>query len=369
MAVLVVGAVLVLRAGGGDEPEWEPIAQSPLAGRFFPATAWTGKELVVWGGGVCSGDFCTSAIAQPVADGAAYDPAADTWRALASSPLSPRLRPVAVWAERALIVWGGNAGDAALADGALYDPTADTWRPMAASPLRGRFGAASVWTGRELLLWGGGEGGQTARVSFNDGAAYDPEADTWRRLAAAPLAGRSAISGAWTGREIVVWGGFAGEDAALDDGAAYNPASDSWRPIGKSPLAARSATAHWTGKEVLYWGGGAPARSLNDGAAYDPAADTWRPLAESPLQPRRAFASAWTGEELLIWGGGPDNSLVFYGDGAAYDPAEDRWRDTPSWNARFGPSGVWTGEELLVWGGIFAPDKIEVLADGASYRP
>lgn len=367
--VVVVIAVVLLRRGGGDSAEWKAIAASPLAGRFFPVAAWTGKEMVVWGGGTCSGDFCTSAVAQPVADGAAYDPATNQWRAVTRSPLSARLRSVAVWADTALVVWGGNSGDTALNDGALYDPAADQWRPMAAAPLTGRFGAAAAWTGKELLIWGGGEGGQTALINYNDGAAYNPQTNTWRTLAASPLSARSAITGAWTGTELVVWGGFAGEDNPLDDGGAYNPATDKWRTVSTSPLSARSASAQWTGKEVLYWGGGASKVSFNDGAAYDPATDKWRSLPESPLQPRRAFASAWTGREWLIWAGGPDNSLVFYGDGAAYDPAENRWRDIPSWNARFGPSGVWTGKAFITWGGIYAPVKIEVLADGASYEP
>ncbi len=364
----MVVAIVLLRGGGGEKANWAPLAESPLSGRFFPATVWTGKEMLVWGGGACSGDQCTSALAAPLSDGAAYDPAAERWRNLPQAPLAARLRPQTVWTGKEMIVWGGNAADAALADGAIYNLETNQWRGMSAAPLTGRFGAAAVWTGQDLLIWGGGEGGQTARINFNDGAAYHPETNSWRKLSPSPLAARSAITGVWTGKEMIVWGGFNGDDS-FDDGAAFNPGTNAWRPIAKGPLSARSASANWSGQEVLYWGGGAARQSFNDGAAYNPQTDTWRPLPESPLNPRRAFASAWTGKELLIWGGGPDNSLVFYGSGAAYDPVKDSWRDLPGWNARFGPSSVWTGKQFLVWGGIYAPAKIEVLADGASYAP
>jgi N-acetylneuraminic acid mutarotase len=375
VAAVVVAATLLSGCSGGDSGDavgtaggWRVMAASPLQGRFFPASEWTGREFVLWGGGRCSGDFCNSAIAEPLADGAAYDPAADRWRTIAPSPLGPRLRAMSTWTGRELLVWGGNAEREGLGDGAAYDPEADRWRPLADSPLSGRFGASSVWTGTEWFVWGGGAGGQQPDEVFGDGAAYDPAADRWRPLSPSPLAARTVGGGVWTGTEVIFWGGSTGEESR-NDGAAYDPVADRWRLLADSPLQPRgTGTTVWTGREVVIWGGGDVRQSFDDGAAYDPAADRWRPLAESPLQPRRAFARAWTGRELLVWGGGPDNSLVFYGSGAAYDPAADRWRELPSWNARFGPSSAWTGQELLVWGGIFAPARIEVLADGARLR-
>src|SRR5438132_12123259 len=61
----------------GPPPSWVTIAAPPIAGRISEGVVWTGKEMIVWGG--------VSAGAQ-VADGAAYDPAADSWRKLAPAP-------------------------------------------------------------------------------------------------------------------------------------------------------------------------------------------------------------------------------------------------------------------------------------------
>ena len=57
---------------------------------------------------------------------------------------------------------GPQNGDVDVASAfAGYDPASDTWRPMANSPLpepENAIGAsdyASAWTGSELLVWGG----------------------------------------------------------------------------------------------------------------------------------------------------------------------------------------------------------------------
>ena len=55
---------------------------------------------------------------------------------------------------------------------------------------------ASAWTGQKLLVWGSAD---RSNLDTRDGAAYDPVADGWRPIAAAPLALNQATS-AWTGR-------------------------------------------------------------------------------------------------------------------------------------------------------------------------
>ena len=56
-----------------------------------------------------------------------------------------------------------------------------------------------MWTGRELIGWGGGCCGDVS----DDGSAYNPETNTWRKLAEAPVAGQQSPAGAWTGHELV----------------------------------------------------------------------------------------------------------------------------------------------------------------------
>jgi hypothetical protein len=51
---------------------------------------------------------------------------------------------------------------------------------------------------------------------------YDPVAGRWQAVPAGPLSSRLFHTAVWTGQEMLVWGGTAG-DAALADGASYRP--------------------------------------------------------------------------------------------------------------------------------------------------
>ncbi|MGH9223112.1 MAG: Kelch repeat-containing protein [Acidimicrobiales bacterium] len=348
------------------------MAVAPLSERFLPAAAWTGVEMLVWGGAGCQG-ACSGQGIRAHADGAAYDPSTDTWRSLPPSPLSARAGALAVWTGRELIVWGGVAGERFVADGAAFDPASNRWRSLPPSPLAGQFGAPpgtvfqvpGVWTGKEMLVWGQGAGVESPDADLPTGAAYDPAADQWRLLGPAPVAPRIAVP-VWTGQEMVVWGGQSGSHY-FDDGAAYDPAADQWRGLAASPLAARFTFAVWSGGQMLVWGGESSERAFDDGAAYEPAVDRWRPIPRSPMAERRGFAQIWTGDEMVVWGGAPGRGAGLLGTGAAYDPATGRWREIDAWSARLLPVAIWTGHEAIVWGGI-GTTETGLLASSAEGR-
>lgn len=366
-------------AGGGH---WQEVAASGLCGRYDAAAVWTGKEMVVWGGESCAGAVCPSDQSAHLGDGAAYNPATDKWRNLAKSPLAAREAAATAWTGTEMLVWGGTTGQSLLADGAAYDPAKDRWRPMAASPMTARTASAAAWTGHELLVWGGSDlpdgaaydpatdkwrplsssplSGRSSVATawtgrelvvwggvnlggvkeLTDGAAYDPGTDRWRRIATGPLAGRYAAATAWTGRELVVWGGNTLGSLVLADGAAYDPTADRWRPLPVAPVAERSAAgATWSGREMIVWGGvGRPGAAAND------------PLTRV-LEPR--------------------TTLTLLEDGAAYDPATDRWRTlepVPLLGRGF-PVTVWADQQMILWGGLVAVAAPASASDGVRYRP
>ncbi|MGI8808681.1 MAG: Kelch repeat-containing protein [Acidimicrobiales bacterium] len=373
--------------GSEGGPHWTEMSRSGLCGRYRAAHVWTGTQLLIWGGENCAGAACPTFRAPHLADGAAYTPAADAWRKLPSSPLSARAPAVTAWTGKEMIAWGGVAAEGVLADGAAYDPARDRWRPLAPGPLSARDGVSSAWTGRELVIWGGGD----LDKGLPDGAAYDPATDRWRTIALAPLSPRAGGAAAWTGREMVVWGGI-DPPAAVEfrDGAAYDPATDRWRPIAESPLSGRNdAAAAWTGRELLVWGGNTVRGDtfLADGASYDPATDRWRLMANAPLVARSAPAAVWSGRELLIWGGislpgvtdsGPLDRILErrtllapIDDGAAYDPATDRWRtlEPVPLLGRASPIAVWDGKNMLMWGGLVVVSSPASSSEGVRYTP
>ena len=231
---------------------------------------WTGRELIGWGGGCC-GDASS--------DGAAYNPASNTRRRLARSPLAPEQRPIGAWTGRELVVFvsGINPADgkpwpAGLARAAAYNPATNSWRRIATLP---EPGGAATWDGHEILVVGGGAHG----CSVN---AYAPTTNRWHRLASMPSQ-RSQAATVWTGKGLLIWGGRTSRDdgalAVARRGLAFDPKVNRWSALPWAPLLGRlDPTAVWTGHAMIVWGGNRPNVPVNtgqrvsaDGASFRPA--------------------------------------------------------------------------------------------------
>ena len=175
-----------------------------------------------------------------------------------------------------------------------FNPLTNRWRRLPVE--RGGSPAGVVlWTGHEMVDWGGGCCGDAS----SSGSAYDPTANTWRKMAPSPLAPSQQPIGTWTGRELIIF--VSGLDPAATDGkpypasfaraAAYNPATDTWRRIAPLPELRQGATVVWDGRDVLVVGGvGAPRGAkppapARIGFAYNPATNRWRQLAPMALRP------------------------------------------------------------------------------------
>ena len=254
-----------------------------------------------------------------------FDPG---WTTLPPPP-EVRTSAVTAWTGRELLVWGGYvysgfSDETVQADGFRFAPESNAWEPIADSPLEARSSPASAWTGKELLIWGGAQSADHSSF-FDDGAAYDPAANSWRELPEAPISARAPLS-VWTGQELIVWGADALGGELPIDGAAYNPADDSWRTLPDAPTGLGRATAVWTGREMIVLG---DAGEGNDGSslapaagvAYDPAGDNWRRLPDSALS-NNASTASWNGSEMIAWD--------YLHNTAAYRPDTDKWRSLPT---------------------------------------
>jgi hypothetical protein len=316
-------------------------------------SVWTGHEMIIHG-----------TVGTPTHGRVtlAYRPATNTWRRLARGPawLAVESGDVAVWTGSRMLIFGQT--------NAAYNPAASHW-----TPIPGPGGPSSRvlgWTGHQLIMWlgsccGGG----------SDGAeAYNPATHTWHKLPAAPLQTRSAASGTWTGRELVVAGGITPDGGStFRNGAAYDPVTRTWRKIAPMPLGHWAATAVWDGKEILFIGGraGWPGRLAVRGLAYNPRTNHWRWLPKMGY-PRDGFAAVWTGHQLLVWGGLTAANIP-PPHGEAYNPVTNKWTALPAspLRGRASPTAVWTGRHLIVWGGYIPGNTTppENFTDGAAYTP
>lgn len=334
--------------GGAETGSWEVLPDAPVPGRAGHTLAWSGEELLVWGG-MARAD--AGARGEFFSDGAAYDPRSGHWRTLPPAPLEGRSEHGAAWTGDELLVWGGAGPTAHFSDGAAYDPVADSWRVIAPSPLSPRQRPAAVWTGDELLVLGGSDYAGTLLSA----AAYSPAGDSWRPVADLPeefTAGWN-LDGAWVGEAAVVWAEHADHPAP---GAWYEPSADRWTML---PSVSRRGpvAAAWTGEDLLVLRGSGL-------VAWRPGDDGWEsrqpPWGSSEPWVNRAH---WTGEHLVVVRGANQPRID------VYDPAADAWEEGPTLpgGVGYGPS-AWSGTALLTWGGseYGAPGRD---ASGAAFRP
>jgi hypothetical protein len=175
---------------------WRPLP--PIDAPSSSNAVWTGREAIFFEneleGGAPPG---TSLI------GHAFDPATRTWRTLPGAPIEPRSGAVHVWTGREVIVWGGGE-DGGAANGAAYAPGSNSWRRIAEAPL-GLNLVSAMWTGGEVIVFGALLGDRNiADRPTSVGAAYDPEEDTWRTLPPSDLY-PNATAAAWVGDRMVAY--------------------------------------------------------------------------------------------------------------------------------------------------------------------
>jgi hypothetical protein len=272
-------------------------------GLSYRGTLWTGKEMLAWA---------------PF-EGLAFNPATNEWRTLRHSLPGG----IIVWTGSEAIGWGGGCCGDAWSNGAAYNPATDTFRKLARSPLAPSQGPVGAWTGRELVLFVSGydPDGKRYPARFARAAAYNPTTNTWRRIAPLPEPGGTA---AWDGREVLVVSGGAHSQSAL----AYNPATNRWRRLASLPTGRFDAAPVWTGKRLLLWGGEHVRTSavVRGGLAYNPRTNRWSVIPPGPLKARGSSAVAWTGRALIVWGGeigtplGTSIPPRYPADGAVFTP-------------------------------------------------
>jgi hypothetical protein len=276
---------------------WRQLAAPPKLGSDFMCckVVWTGNRLLAWG----------------AFSGAAFDPATNSWQVLRSTLPGG----IVVWTGREAIGWGGGCCGDARANGAAYNPATKTFRALPRSPLAPNQSPVGAWTGHELVLFVSGldPDAKPYPARYARAAAYNPARNSWRRLTPPPVRGDKAV---WDGHELLVVGALRNRRSNV----AFNPMTNRWRTLAPLPIAETGASVSWTGRRLLLW---TDAR----GYAYDPRTNRWSSLPPSPLRARTGSIVAWTGRSLIVWGGeigtpvGTTTPPKFPLDGATFTPA------------------------------------------------
>ena len=190
----------------------------------------------------------------PIDNAWEYDPAADSWKALAPLP-TKRGSPVAAVAGDKIYVIGGATTPPGSKEPAVhparphvsvgaveeYDPATNAWRSRTSMPTPRNHATAGVVNGKIYVIGGRVGGGFITSGSSNVDVVeeYDPASDTWGSARAKMPSPRSAMASGVNGGRIYVTGGE-GQNAqmmytfrALE---AYDPASNSWTVLASLPV-------------------------------------------------------------------------------------------------------------------------------------
>lgn len=225
----------------------------------------------------------------------------------------------AIWATLAFSQNTPDAAEDAVQEPGSSDVTGDTgarvWVAQAAMQVsRAGFGMAS-YDGKIHTIGGSTPDGVTDSVE-----RYDPQSDTWTRLAdlPTPTANMQAVV---IGGKIYVAGGSLASGAVSDQVERYDPVQDRWSSIPPLPAPrSRYAAAALDGK--LYLFGGWDGDTYCDTVwMYDPDERLWEE--RTPMPDARAGLSATVqGNTIHLLGG--ENQQGVLALHQAYNPVQDQ---------------------------------------------
>jgi N-acetylneuraminic acid mutarotase len=225
-----------------------------------------------------------------------------------------------------------------------YDPATDTWRALAPLPEK-RGSAVAVEVGGQFYVIGGAipEPGSPevairpsrAARSVGTNEAYDPETNKWMPRSPMPTARNHAFAGAVDGKIYVIGGRitspFITVASNLDAVEEYDPVTNTWGGSGsRTPMPTARSGGGWAtyGGKIYVAGGEIQTRQLVGAfralEAYDPATNSWSILQSMPI-PRHGVATAVLNGKIhfvsghVTSGGAPDAN-VSTGSHDVYDP-------------------------------------------------
>ena len=315
---LVICLSLLVPAVAFAQGKWVKLAPFPEPAEELLGAAAGGKMYV----------FCGLAPGwKPTGYVYEYDPATDKWAKKKPMPLLSHHVSFTEYNGK-IYAFGGfrypDSGPAAWVpiDNAWeYDPAADTWKALAPMPTK-RGSPVAVTVGNKMYVIGGATTPpgsnepavhpQRPHISVSTVEEYDPAANTWRARSPMPTPRNHATAGVVNGKVYVI-GGRVGAafisagSSNVDVVEEYDPATDSWGSARARMPSARSAMASgvYGGRIYVTGGEGQNAQMMYTFRAleaYDPAANRWTLLPSMPVS-RHGLAGAVVGNRLHMVSG------------------------------------------------------------------
>ncbi len=328
-ASVTVSALLVCAIGIAARPayaqgRWVKAAPFPDASEEVYGIAANGKMYVF--GGLAPGW-------KPKGFVYAYDPATDKWTQNKPMALPSHHVALAELNGKIFVFGGFKAPDAGppawvpIDNAWEYDPAADTWKALAPMPTKRGSPVATAVNGKIYVIGGAAQhpGSNEPAVlptrphrAMSANEMYDPATNKWETRSPMPTARNHAAIGAVNGKIYVIGGrlgaAFIGVASNTDVVEEYDPGTDQWGAVRARMLTGRSASAWGVYNGRIYVAGGefqngqlmAAFRALE---AYEPATNSWHALPQMPI-PRHGLAGGIIGNHLHLVSGTVQSSGI-----------------------------------------------------------
>jgi len=303
LAAIALAASCVL--GTAHAQTWSRAAAFPEASEELYGIGVRGKLYVF--GGLAPGWTPKGLVYE-------YDPASDTWTKKKNMPLASHHLALAEVNGKILVFGGfskpekGPTAWVPLDNVWEYDPAADTWKALAPLPTKRGSANAVVHNGKVYVIGGAGLHPGSKETALHPARphralatneVYDPATNTWETRQSMPTARNHAAAGIVGGKVYIIGGrvGNAFITRASNTGIVeeYDPATDQWGALKASMINPRSAAAWGTHKGRIYVAGGEERssgpwqRTFRAVEAYDPRTNTWSILPDMTF-PRHGLA-------------------------------------------------------------------------------
>jgi peroxiredoxin/N-acetylneuraminic acid mutarotase len=318
----IAASLLVTGAAFAQNPTspWKKAAPFPEPDEELYGVACNGKMYVIggWGEGKARGANYE------------YDPSTDKWTKKASMPRPAHHAALASYNGKIYVSGGFVAPpNAQVPTGGAwqpidnvweYDPASDSWKALAPLPTK-RGAAVAVESGGKIFVIGGVttvDGSKDPFFTFMGPAkdlstneVYDPATNKWESRKPMAVPRNHAFAAAVNGKLYVIAGrtghGFIMSATNTNVVEAYDPVADMWSGLLERIPTARSGGACGTDGRRIYVAGGEVTTAAIAGAfraveAYDPALNIWITLPSMPL-PRHGVAGAVIGNEFHLVSG------------------------------------------------------------------
>lgn len=326
--IVAASAILIWSATAYGQGRWVKLARFPEPAQEIGGTAGNGK-VYVFGGLPIGGNMAPKGLVW------VYDIASDTWAKKKPMPLPAHHLAVTEYRGKVYVFGGGAQLEPGgpnwvpINNAWEYDPANDTWKALAPMPTA-RGAAVAAAAGGKIYVIGGASVhpgakivGLTATVphrSLGTNEAYDPDTNKWETRSPMPTSRNHTAIGVVNGK-IYVLGGRLGavfvNASATDVVEEYDPATDSWGFAKARMPSPRSGTAYGTYQGKIYVAGGEYLDNqivgvYRDLQAYDPATNEWI-LLPSMTIPRHGLVGGVSGNRFFVVSGHMQSGNI-YGD-------------------------------------------------------